>query len=254
MNVRRLSSKRPDREALLEEVGEVRPRGLRPRPEEVVRRAALRVEVDDERPLSLVGGDRGEVADERRLPDAPLLVEDDPSHAAPSRTGDRGNHRTGRGRGRNMTPGGARVTAESLLPFFGYVGTAASAAVAAAVLASLHRARQRPWLRSWSWSWLFLTLPQPPLGRRLPRGPDRASRPSPGSSSPPSPHRRLRPARLPSRRGPRGRHRTSSIPRRRLGPVLACDLRRRRPHVAPRLFRPVGRLPPVRAPLRRSGP
>jgi diguanylate cyclase (GGDEF)-like protein len=49
------------------------------------------------------------------------------------------------------------VTAESLLPFFGYVGTAASAAVAAAVLASLHRARQRPWLRSWSWSWLFLT-------------------------------------------------------------------------------------------------
>ena len=49
------------------------------------------------------------------------------------------------------------MTAESLLPFFGYVGTAASAAVAAAVLASLHRARQRPWLRSWSWSWLFLT-------------------------------------------------------------------------------------------------
>jgi len=50
------------------------------------------------------------------------------------------------------------VTAESLLPFFGYVGTSASAAVAAAVLASLHRARQRPWLQSWSWSWLFLTF------------------------------------------------------------------------------------------------
>ncbi|HYN42081.1 MAG TPA: diguanylate cyclase, partial [Thermoanaerobaculia bacterium] len=50
------------------------------------------------------------------------------------------------------------MTAESLLPFFGYVGTATSAAVAAAVLASLHRARQRPWLRSWSWSWLFLTF------------------------------------------------------------------------------------------------
>jgi diguanylate cyclase (GGDEF)-like protein len=51
-----------------------------------------------------------------------------------------------------------RVTAESLLPFFGYVGTAASATVAAAVLASLHRARPRPWLRSWTWSWLFLTF------------------------------------------------------------------------------------------------
>ncbi len=51
-----------------------------------------------------------------------------------------------------------RVTAESLLPFYGYIGTAASAAVASAVLASLHRARQRPWLRSWSWSWLFLTF------------------------------------------------------------------------------------------------
>ncbi len=50
------------------------------------------------------------------------------------------------------------MTAESLLPFYGYVGTAASAAIAAAVLASLHRARQRPWLRSWSWSWLFLTF------------------------------------------------------------------------------------------------
>ncbi len=50
------------------------------------------------------------------------------------------------------------MTPESLLPFFGYVGTATSAAVAAAVLASLHRARQRPWLRSWSWSWLFLTF------------------------------------------------------------------------------------------------
>ncbi|MBK9968572.1 MAG: EAL domain-containing protein [Holophagales bacterium] len=50
------------------------------------------------------------------------------------------------------------MTAESLLPYFGYVGTATSAAVAAAVLASLHRARQRPWLRSWSWSWLFLTF------------------------------------------------------------------------------------------------
>ena len=51
-----------------------------------------------------------------------------------------------------------RVTDESLLPFFGYVGTAASATVAAAVLASLHRARPRPWLRSWTWSWLFLTF------------------------------------------------------------------------------------------------
>lgn len=50
------------------------------------------------------------------------------------------------------------MTAESLLPFYGYVGTAASAAIAAGVLASLHRARQRPWLRSWSWSWLFLTF------------------------------------------------------------------------------------------------
>ncbi len=50
------------------------------------------------------------------------------------------------------------MTAESLLPFFGYVGTAASATVAAAVLASLHRTRPRPWLRSWSWSWLFLTI------------------------------------------------------------------------------------------------
>ncbi len=50
------------------------------------------------------------------------------------------------------------MTAESLLPFYGYVGTAASAAIAAAVLASLHRSRQRPWLRSWSWSWLFLTF------------------------------------------------------------------------------------------------
>jgi diguanylate cyclase (GGDEF)-like protein len=50
------------------------------------------------------------------------------------------------------------LQAEAFLPFFGYVGTAASAAVAAAVLASLHRARQRPWLRSWSWSWLFLAF------------------------------------------------------------------------------------------------
>lgn len=50
------------------------------------------------------------------------------------------------------------MRAESLLPFYGYVGTAASAAIAAAVLASLHRARQRPWLRSWSWSWLLLTF------------------------------------------------------------------------------------------------
>ena len=30
--------------------------------------------------------------------------------------------------------------------------------MAAAVLASLHRARQRPWLRSWAWSWLFLAF------------------------------------------------------------------------------------------------
>ena len=30
--------------------------------------------------------------------------------------------------------------------------------MAAAVLASLHRARPRPWLRSWTWSWLFLTF------------------------------------------------------------------------------------------------
>ncbi len=50
------------------------------------------------------------------------------------------------------------MTAESLLPFLGYVGTATSATVAAVVLASLYRARQRPWLRSWSWSWLFLTF------------------------------------------------------------------------------------------------
>jgi diguanylate cyclase (GGDEF)-like protein len=57
-----------------------------------------------------------------------------------------------------MAKGGAWVTAESLLPFLGYVGTATSATVAAVVLASLYRARQRPWLRSWSWSWLFLTF------------------------------------------------------------------------------------------------
>ena len=50
------------------------------------------------------------------------------------------------------------MTAESLLPYFGYVGTAASAAVAAAVLVSLHRLHKRPWLRSWSWSWLLLAL------------------------------------------------------------------------------------------------
>jgi diguanylate cyclase (GGDEF)-like protein len=50
------------------------------------------------------------------------------------------------------------VTAESLLPLYGYVGTAASAVVAVAVLASLHRVRLRPWLRSWTWSWLFLTF------------------------------------------------------------------------------------------------
>jgi diguanylate cyclase (GGDEF)-like protein len=50
------------------------------------------------------------------------------------------------------------MTAESLLPYFGFVGTAASAAVAAAVLVSLHRLHQRPWLRSWSWSWLLLSL------------------------------------------------------------------------------------------------
>jgi len=50
------------------------------------------------------------------------------------------------------------VTAESLLPFYGYVGTAASAAVAVAVLASLHRVRQRPWLKTWAWSWLFLVF------------------------------------------------------------------------------------------------
>lgn len=50
------------------------------------------------------------------------------------------------------------MTAETLLPLYGYVGTAASAVVAAAVLASLHRARHRPWLRSWTWSWLFLTF------------------------------------------------------------------------------------------------
>ena len=30
--------------------------------------------------------------------------------------------------------------------------------MASAVLASLHRARQRPWLRSWAWSWIFLTF------------------------------------------------------------------------------------------------
>jgi diguanylate cyclase (GGDEF)-like protein len=50
------------------------------------------------------------------------------------------------------------VTAETLLPLYGYVGTAASAIVAAAVLASLYRVRHRPWLRSWTWSWLFLTF------------------------------------------------------------------------------------------------
>lgn len=50
------------------------------------------------------------------------------------------------------------MTAESLLPFYGYVGTAASAAVAVAVLASLHRVRQRPWLKTWAWSWLFLVF------------------------------------------------------------------------------------------------
>ena len=57
-----------------------------------------------------------------------------------------------------MPDGGACVTGESLLPFYGYVGTAASAIVAAVVLASLYRARQRPWLRTWAWSWLFLTF------------------------------------------------------------------------------------------------
>mgnify|MGYP001037348971 FL=1 len=50
------------------------------------------------------------------------------------------------------------MTEEALLPFYAYVGTAGSATVAAAVLASLRRARQRPWLRSWAWSWLFLTF------------------------------------------------------------------------------------------------
>ena len=50
------------------------------------------------------------------------------------------------------------MTAEALLPYFGLVGTAASAAIASAVLVSLRRLHPRPWLLSWSWSWLLLAV------------------------------------------------------------------------------------------------
>ena len=50
------------------------------------------------------------------------------------------------------------MTAEALLPYFGFVGTAASAAIASAVLVSLRRLHPRPWLLSWSWSWLLLAV------------------------------------------------------------------------------------------------